>query len=181
MKILIINNGTYFLKELKAALKEHEVSVISFNKVNQINDFDKIILSGGHKLNVENHSKKYKKEIDIIRSSSKPILGICLGFELIGKTFGEDLIKLEKREKEILNVKFIKKDKLLEGLNKFKVFEDHRWAIKEVHFMIPLAQSKEGIEIIKHPKKETYGVQFHPEMFVNKTEGLTILNNFLKM
>ncbi|MEK6890898.1 MAG: gamma-glutamyl-gamma-aminobutyrate hydrolase family protein [Nanoarchaeota archaeon] len=181
MKILVINNGSYFLKELKAALKNHKVSIVDFNKVNQTKDFDKIILSGGHRLNVEDHTREYSNEIKIIKSSSKPILGICLGFELIGKTFGENLVRLEKCEKGILDVRLIKKNKIINGLNKFKVFEDHRWVLKHTKFMIPIAKSKDGIEIIKHPKKDIYGVQFHPEMFVDKTEGRTILNNFLNI
>ena len=40
---------------------------------------------------------------------------------------------------------------------------------------------KDGIEAIRHKTYLIYGVQFHPEMFVDKTCGDEIFHNFLRL
>jgi len=170
MRLLVINNKSNFIESLKNILSKYEVTIVPFNEISldEIKKFDKIILSGGHSLCVKNHDKDYQKELEIIKKSGKPIFGICLGFELIGYAFGE---KLEK----------IKDDRILFGLNnRFEVYESHRWVIKNTNFLVPLAKSKDGIEIVKHPDKKIYGSQFHPEVFVEKTQGHKIIENFLE-
>lgn len=182
-KILLIDNYSVFIKELVNSLKEHQLKIIKFNQIkeNSVKNFDKLILSGGHSLNVKNHTKEYSNEIKLIRNSDIPILGICLGFELIGHAFGERLQLLSVKEEGILEVQKIHDDFLLKNLVNFKVYENHRWTIKKTSKLKTLAKSKDGTEIIKHPEKTIYGVQFHPEKFVNKTQGIKILNNFLAL
>lgn len=53
--------------------------------------------------------------------------------------------------------------------------------LKKTNNLIPLAKSKFGVEIIKHPKKIIYGVQFHPEIKVSRNYSKKILNNFLEI
>ncbi len=183
MNILLINNITRFLHPLKNVLKPHEVTITDFNCISpeDAGNYDAIILSGGHKFDVKSHDKEYSKEIRIIKNSNTKILGICLGFQLICHVFNCKLEKLPKLEKGILDIKIIRQDKILEGISSLKVFEDHRWAVKNVKPLMPLAKSKDGIEIIRHPNKPIYGMQFHPEMFVKKTNGIQIVNNFLNL
>lgn len=62
------------------------------------------------------------------------------------------------------------------------VFESHRFAIEKISNVIEaLATSDHGIEMIKHKDKPIYGLQFHPESFIDKTQGdeifLKILEN----
>lgn len=180
MNILIIDNGSKFINHLKNSLKGNKIHLMKFGKINlkETSKFDKIILSGGS-LPILNHKKEYSKEIKLIKQSKIPILGICLGFELIAVAFGEKIERMETKEKEIIFVEKIKEDKILEGLSKFKVFESHQWLLRKCKFLIPLAKSKKGIEIIGHPRKEIYGLQFHPEMFHSKTKGLILLKNFI--
>ena len=85
-------------------------------------------------------------------------------------------------ENGILKIEKIKSDKLLTRIgSSFQAFECHRWHVKKTKSLIPLAKSKDGIEVVKHPKKLIYGVQFHPEMSVDKTAGRKIIENFLNL
>lgn len=182
MNVLVVDNGSHFISELLNSLYGNKITTIRTKNLNKIkiNNIDKIILSGGN-LSVKYHKKDYVNEIKLIKESKIPILGICLGCELIASTFGEKLERMDVKEREILKVSKIKKDKLMNGLDNFKVFESHRWIVKKCQKLIPLAKSDKGIEVFKHPKKEIYGVQFHPEMFHRKTQGKIILKNFLNM
>lgn len=183
MKILIINNNTIYLGKLKKILGDNKVKIISYNKINlkKITNFDKIILSGGHDVPVKIYPRAYKKEILLIKKSKIPILGICLGYELIAYAFGERLIFLKSREKGIKLIKKISNDKLLNKLRKFRLYENHHWAIKRVKNLVSLAKSKSEIEIFRHPIRDIYGIQAHPENFVNKTEGRRLIKNFLSI
>lgn len=182
MKILVIDNGSKFIKRLLKSLSKHHVDLVDFGEINlkKAESYDKIILSGGS-LPVVFYRKEYNKEIVLIKKSKVPILGICLGFELIADAFGEKLVRMNTKEKEVIEAHRIKEDKIMQGLDRFRVFESHIWALKKCNRLIPIAKSRRGIEIIKHPKRKIYGVQFHPEMFHRKTEGLKLLNNFINL
>lgn len=62
----------------------------------------------------------------------------------------------------------------------FKVYENNEYVATELPpDLICLARSKDEPEVIKHATKPVYGFQFHPEMFVNETDGEKLLQNFL--
>jgi len=179
-KILIINNHSKYLVNL---IKEvGDAKIIDFEKINYLNEkFDYIILSGGNFLAVKNHKKEYSKEIEIIKKSKVPILGICLGFELINFTFGEKLAKESKWIKGKKEIRIVSSEKIFVGVpEKFKVYEKHRWIVKKNTFLKTLAVSANYVEAVKHPTKEIYGVQFHPEKMNNKINK-KIIKNFLEI
>lgn len=183
MKILVVDNITVRMPSLKKALKGYEYKLIKYNKLKKdiINDYDKIILSGGHAFNVLHKNKKYKKELEIIKSCKKPILGICLGFQLICRAYVAHVGVMKKPEKGILKIKKVRTDKILKNIpDSFYVSENHRNNVIEVsNSLLPLAISKDGIEVIKHKSLPIWGTQFHPEKFVKKNEGRKVLYNFL--
>lgn len=180
MKLLVVNNHSIHIKELLHKFKE--VKLVDFENLENkdYNKYDAIILSGGSSLSVVNHEKEYYRELQLIKNYQKPILGICLGFELINFAFGEELKMLKQKEKGIISIKLISKDKLFESFPKeFNVYEAHRWVVSENKKLNSLAKSKDGIEAVKHPKKKIYGIQFHPEIFIEKENIEKILRNFL--
>ncbi len=179
VKILIVNNGTSYLKEIKNSLNSFEYSIIDFKDLDfkKTKEFTHVILTGGkEKLDFN----KFKEQIKIINKLNKPILGICFGYQLISKNFGSDIKKMSAYSKGKLKIKIIKKDKIFKNLkNKIEIYHDNGYNIKNIkENLIVLAESKYGIEIIKHKTKKIYGFQFHPE---KSKDGLKLIKNFINL
>ncbi len=182
MKILLIDNGTSYLSQLKNLLSGHMFRVVKYSEINTINseDFDSIILSGGHSFSVRGNENRLQKEFDLVKNSIKPIFGICFGFEIIAHTLGAKLELMQNKEYGILTIQVVESDKIFLNIPNFKVFENHRWIVKEpVEGMQVLARSKDGIEAFKIRAKPIYAVQFHPKMFIEKSCGDEVFQNFL--
>lgn len=182
MKLLVVNNQSKHIKELLHKLKE--VKLIDFENLENRNydNYDAIILSGSSSLSVANHEQEYAKELHLIRNCQKPILGICLGFELINFAFGEKLKKMEQKEKGVVSIRLVSEDAIFKSFPKeFNVYEAHRWIVPKNERLNSLAKSKDGIEAVRHPKKKIYGVQFHPEVFIKKGHAERIFRNFLNL
>lgn len=167
MKILLINNNTEHLKALSAALAGHEVEIQSYQPGLDFHHQEKdlVILSGGGGEGREAQDRHkdgdlwYKDELQFILDCPKPLLGICMGFELIAHAHGSKIEKLSKG---------------LEGLESFHTekgqpitqFESHDYAVQQLsqkHFKV-VAKSKTGYEIIHHRHRPILAAQFHPEL-----------------
>lgn len=182
MKVLIIDNGTSYLGKIKNLIPDHNYQVISYSEINpgEIENFDAVVLSGGHNLHNKNSRDQFKKEINLIKNSTKPILGICYGSELIARAFGAKLEWMDTKERALIKIDIVKPDVLFADLPNFRVFENHRMIIKKLpDNLIALAKSPDGIEIFKHTTRPIYGMQFHPEKFVKATCGDKLFQNFL--
>jgi anthranilate/para-aminobenzoate synthase component II len=186
-KILIINNETHFIDDLKSALNEYKIEIRDFHEVQPAyaESFDCVILSGGGTSGeVSDNDPLYKNEIQIVRDSNVPIFGICEGFQVIGKAFESDFKILQFYRHGINNVQILNDDPIfldIENLE-LRVFEYHHIAIEHLgDELISLAVSQDGIEIIRHRSKLIYGCQFHPEELQDGNKGHTILKNFLSM
>ena len=178
MKILIVDNETIRLDKLRELLSKNEVETILFSEINfeYSQNFDLIILSGGSNHSVIGNNDLYNKELELIKKSKKPIIGICLGFQLICYAFGAFLSRLETKEHGFIEIKTTLENDIFSNLLNPRVYESHKWvAKKEPKDFILLATSIDGVEAIKHKSKDIYGFQFHPEMFVNETSGDEIL------
>lgn len=182
MNILIIDNETIRLKELISLLKNHKLKIIKRIEIDSF-DFsntDLIVLSGGSNLSIIGNEDKYQSEINLIKNSNTPIVGICLGFQLIAYIYGSNLIKVEGEYQTIIDFKIIENDLIFNNLPNLKVYEAHNWKIDKVpENFIALAESDNCIQIIKHKNREIYGFQFHPEMFIEETCGNEIFENLL--
>jgi anthranilate/para-aminobenzoate synthase component II len=185
MRILIVDNGTSYLKNLEALFAGDNIKVIKYSRIAKIKniDADLVVLSGGHGSPVLSKRDPYRLEIDFIQHATVPILGVCLGYELIAHAFKAELTLMKNREQGILKIVPIRKSPLFKGIKKFSVYESHRWVVKKIpKGLIGLAKSKDGYEIIAHTGSPfIYGVQFHPEMFVQQTSGSRIFKNLLRM
>jgi GMP synthase (glutamine-hydrolysing) len=183
MKISIIDNETKYLTDLINFTKDNgsnEVRVFKFQKIN-LRDLiasDMVILSGGFRDPVSLNPEKYKTEIDFIKSTNKPILGICLGFEIIAYAFGSELERMPNKESKTLRLKWLVKSAISDLFNSVDVQEHHRWRVKNLSKeLIPIAESVDGLEIIKHINKPIFGFQFHPEL--NKSVSPSIFHRMI--
>jgi GMP synthase-like glutamine amidotransferase len=172
MKILLINNNTQHLAYLQKALANHEVEVQVYKPGLEFNYHDKdlVILSGGGGEGLEIHDYHtpgklwYDDEMNFVRTCQKPILGICMGFEVISRAFGATVQKLQKGLDGFAPVQATDLGKKLFGKSKLKQYEAHDWGVPNAPSGFDvLAKSPTGIEIIKHQNRPIFATQFHPE------------------
>ncbi|HSX18446.1 MAG TPA: gamma-glutamyl-gamma-aminobutyrate hydrolase family protein [Candidatus Saccharimonadales bacterium] len=167
MKILLINNNTIHLPKLSNSLAGHELEAVEYMPGIKLDSSNKdlVILSGGGgegREATDRHSGGdlwYKDEIEFILQSQTPILGICMGFELICHAYGSPV---EKLSNSVIGLRDVK----LPSGSKLKQFESHDWGILSVPSkeLEVVADSETGIEIVKHRTRPLLGTQFHPEL-----------------
>lgn len=113
-----------------------------------------------------------------------PILGVCLGHQIIGHVFGADVSKAPKpMHGKVEIIKNNRKNLFRDLPKEFKVTRYHSLIIKDKlsqDFEID-AQTEDNIIMgISHKEYPLYGVQFHPEAVLTEY-GHEILRNFIKL
>lgn len=63
------------------------IPILEFS-AERLQEFKGVIISGAPLLITEQNISNYLKQIEWIKSTSIPVLGICFGHQLIGLTFG---------------------------------------------------------------------------------------------
>ena len=189
MILIIDNNEKRFMKLLRSFLKNRgfKYKIKDFRKISprDTKAFDAIILSGGIGISNNPYLPEFSKEVELIKKTRKPILGICLGFELICHAYESEITEMKimsHLERGIFNIKIRKKDDIFKNCPKImRVFDSHRWGfINAGERLEVLATSKDGVEAVKHKTKPIYGVQFHPEVTRNN-QGYKAIENFLRL
>ena len=186
MKILLIDNYDsftfnlyHYLSSLKSKVEVYRNDKITEKDIVK-NKYNKIVISPGpgnpnQSGNCLRIVKKLHKKI--------PILGVCLGHQIIGQAFGSKIVQAKK----LMHGKTSKIDSFRTGIlnNLPKSFEATRYHSliidkKTLSKNLKItAQTKDGIIMgIMHKKYNIHGVQFHPES-IKTTIGIKILRNFL--
>jgi GMP synthase (glutamine-hydrolysing) len=176
MSVVIVDNESRYTSALIKMLHEYHPISISYKDVDykKLNKGDTVILTGGHKDPILWHKKLYLKETELIKKHKGPIIGICLGFELIAHVFGSHLHFLnERRRGEVTLIPTgVSKLQIPESV---EVYENHNWSVIKLRRPLrPIAYSKDGVEFFKHSRKPIYGIQFHPEE--SSIAGMEIFN-----
>jgi GMP synthase (glutamine-hydrolysing) len=182
-RILIIDCGSSKVRLLEEIVFESaDYETHSFFEVNQetTDSFDGIIISGSPILITEEDMEPYLIQASWIKTTIKPILGICFGHQLIGlcyEAFGsrmKDCRSMNEIEQ------FVDCPLLYRLPNIFEMQEDHCESISIPQEFELVANSDECInEVMQHESKKIYGVQFHPESSGNF--GHIVLENFIEM
>lgn len=193
MKIVIINYGAGNIQSIKFAIQRLGYEAVLSNDVAEIKAADKVIFPG-----VGEASSAMTKLLEsgletLIPQLKQPVLGICLGMQLMcnsseeGNTkglgiFDVDVIRFTNNVKvpqigwnQIVNLK--------SGI--FNTISEKEYIYLVHSFYAPLCEETiaESDYDLKYSaalqKNNFYGVQFHPEK--SSEVGETILNNFLKL
>jgi anthranilate synthase component 2 len=187
MKILLIDNYdsfTYnlyhYLSSLKCNVEVYRNNKITIDQIKR-KKFDKIVISPGPGYPKDSG---YCPKIVKYFASIIPILGVCLGHQIIGQVFGSKIIHAKKLMHGKLSIIKHKNKGILNGLNKtFEATRYHSLIIDKKNLgknLIITAETKNKVIMgIMHKKYNVHGVQFHPESIKTRL-GIKILKNFLK-
>jgi GMP synthase-like glutamine amidotransferase len=97
MKIALVDNGSIVLEKLKALLSKNnlEFDLFDYKTISLIDEsnYSYAILSGSSKLNVTWNKDVLDSESSFVLNSNLPILGICLGFQIIATCYGCNLVE----------------------------------------------------------------------------------------
>ena len=186
MKIILIDNYDSFTFNLYHYLSSLgvNVNVIRNDEITGeqiINDrYNKIVISPG-----PGNPNQSGNCIKIVKSLYKkiPILGVCLGHQIIGQVFGSKIIQAKKIMHGKISIIKSKKIGILKNLpSKFEATRYHSLIIDKKTLSDELeitAETNDGIIMgIKHKEYNIHGVQFHPES-IKTTLGMKILKNFI--
>lgn len=186
MKIVIIDNYDSFTYNLSHLVKELGAEVTVYRndqfKMKELEEFDKIILSPGPGIPSEaGNLLKVIKEY----AGKKPILGVCLGHQALGESFGGKLTNIGEVVHGVATPCHIwVDDYLFEGLPQdIEIGRYHSWVVDTDGFPECLeitSVSDEGfIMSLRHREYDIRGIQYHPESVLTP-EGKTIIGNWLR-
>lgn len=171
MRVIIVDNEDSFTWNVVHFIAKHSEScpqVISYKnfKMDDVALADWIVLSPGP--GSPSEYPKYKLLFDTV--NHPPILGICLGLQIINEYFGGESKPLRSP---------------MHGRSDFVFFEGRTYSVARYHSLFlasigthleVLMSNREGIPMaVGHKKKPILGYQFHPESFLTK-EGSFFLS-----
>lgn len=193
MRIIIINYGAGNIKSIQFAFKRLGVTAVLSNNVDEIKGADKVIFPGVGEASSAMKMLQESGLDKVIPTLKQPVLGICLGMQLMcnsseeGNTKGLGIFNVNvKRFSNAVKVPQM-------GWNvvsdlKSDLFTD----IKEKEFMYLVhsfyaENCEQAIAITDYEidyaaalqKDNFYGVQFHPEK--SSVAGAQLLQNFLNL
>jgi glutamine amidotransferase len=193
MKLVIIDYGAGNIKSIQFAFKRLGVDAVLSNNIDEIRTADKIIFPGVGEASSAMKMLQESGLDKVIPTLKQPVLGICLGMQLMcnstveGNTKGLGIFNVAVK-------KFTKAVKVPQmGWNVISDLKSDLFTgIKEREFMYlvhsfyadnckeAIATTDYEIEYASALQKDNfYGVQFHPEK--SGVAGEQILKNFLNL
>lgn len=204
IKIVIIDYGMGNLNSVRIKLKRLDLNPIVTSDLAEIGDADKLILPGvGHFQTAVKNIKKlnlWDQINEVVLIKKKPILGICLGMQLMAKKSEEgncsglgwfdsevvrfsvnDGLKYKIPHIGWNQIKILKKSDLMKNIPEFSEFYFvHSYHIQCFNGSDKLSETGyENIFTSAIEKDNIFGVQFHPEK--SHDIGEKLLKNFIDL
>lgn len=188
MKILVIDNYdsfTFNLVQLLGAFTE-DIIVKRNDKttIAEIQDMnvDKIVISPG-----PGRPEDSKVSLDVIKELGKtiPVLGVCLGHQAIGISFGGKVINAPSLMHGKTSFVFHDGKGIYNNIQQnFEAGRYHSLVVAENSLPDELevtSRTKDNVVMsIKHKEYPIQGIQYHPESVLT-TEGYNIIKNWLSL
>ena len=194
MKVVIVKYNAGNIQSVCFACERLGVIPIVSDDVNEITNADKIIFPGVGEASTAINYLKAKKLDKVIPDLKQPVLGICLGMQLMcnyseeGNTqcLGVFDVNVKQFKNQNLKSPQIGWNKIY-GLKTplFQNVEENEYMYFVHSYFVELCENTiattcYGLEYSSAlQKKNFYATQFHPEKSSDK--GQLILNNFLKL
>ncbi len=182
MTILVVDNKGQYNHRIQRSLQYLNIPSELINNeltIEEVEDRNPIglILGGGPSFDDVGNCEEYLDYFDI------PILGICLGHQLIAKFYGGDVSTSDTESYAKVELDIIKNDSLFDQLTpKMEVWASHKDEVKVIpdDFEILASSDVCDVESFKHKDKNVYGIQFHPEVH-HTPKGSILFENFYRI
>lgn len=180
-KLIILDFGSQYTQLIARRVREQHVycEIYPYNKPPKFNSTVKGVIFSGSPYSVNDKHALIPEYKNI--KGKLPLLGICYGAQFLAKTFGGNVKPSISREYGRAKLTEVKNNALLQNIpNNTQVWMSHGDTINQLPQNAEIICSSGDIEIagFKFLNEETYGLQFHPEVF-HSTHGPQIFKNFL--
>jgi GMP synthase (glutamine-hydrolysing) len=180
--ILILDFGSQYTQLIARRIRELNVycEIHPWNKIPKIESNVKGVILSGSPFSVRDASSPLPDLSEI--KGKIPLLGVCFGAQFLAHHFGGEVLPSSTREYGRANLSFVDSNNILtKGMsNDSQVWMSHGDTIARIPSNYSIISSTKDVEIAGYAIKEeqTYGIQFHPEVY-HTTEGKILLSNFI--
>lgn len=172
MKILLVNNDSDTWDELQDVVEAagHKITTVHHDQIHTVHPeyYDLAILSGGWwYTNQVDLLNEYADELQFIMMTPIPILGICIGMQLMHVALNQAVPLMDDPQSGDRQINVNEAGQQHIGFPaKMVVHKNHTRAIYEIDpkFEILATSENNFTEIMRHRTKPLLGVQFHPEV-----------------
>ncbi|MEN8225435.1 MAG: glutamine-hydrolyzing GMP synthase [Bacteroidota bacterium] len=180
--ILILDFGSQYTQLIARRVRELNVycEIHPFNKIPDIGPHVKGVILSGSPFSVHGEGVP-NPELGGIRTIV-PTLGVCYGAQLMARQDGGEVAPSAVREYGRANLAYINEDsELMKGMSDgSQVWMSHGDTILDLPAGFEVISSTHDVQVAGYKIKgeDTYGIQFHPEVY-HSTEGTTLLKNYI--
>ncbi len=193
MKLVIVNYGAGNIQSIKFAFKRLGYEAVLSDKAEEIKAADRVIFPGVGEASSAMNKLKASGLDKIIPELQQPVLGICLGMQLMCHTseegntaglgiFDTDVVRFTNSVK-VPQIGWNQITNLKSALFKDVAEKEHIYLVHSYYAPIceeTIAVTEYEMEYSSALQKDNfYGVQFHPEK--SSKVGARILKNFLTL
>ena len=179
--LLIIDFGSQYTQLIARRVRELNVcsKIIPFNKFKYLDDNVKGVILSGSPFSVNNIDHP-TIDLSMIRTHV-PLLALCYGAQLIAHEIGGRVKASDTREYGRSILSLVDKHQLFKGIeNNSQVWMSHGDTILDLSSNATIIGKTSDVDIAAFSinNEQTFGLQFHPEVY-HTTYGKDILSNFL--
>jgi GMP synthase (glutamine-hydrolysing) len=180
--ILILDFGSQYTQLIARRVRELNVycEIHPFNKIPPVNPSVKGVILSGSPFSVRDPNSP-SPDLTTIRLKI-PILAVCFGAQYLAQSCGGEVMPSEIREYGRANLTYIdQENSLMKGMSAgSQVWMSHGDTILRTpeNFCIIASTPEVKIAGFKIENENTFGIQFHPEVY-HSTEGAILLENFV--
>ncbi len=179
-RVLLIDNDdsyTYNLFHLIGELTGRAPTVVGSDDQRSWDGFSHVVISPG-----PGHPAAHPRLAAAIATTDRPVLGVCLGHQLIGLAFGAEVDRVRPHHGLISAVRHDGRG-VFAGLPQgFPAVRYHSLAVDRLPPELEITATAEDDVImgLRHRARPLHGMQFHPES-VAAAHGRQLMINFLEL
>jgi imidazole glycerol-phosphate synthase subunit HisH len=195
-RIGVINYGIAGnIHSIKKAIEKAGGEVLVLESKADFSKVDKVVIPGVGSFKDAMQELEKSSLIESLKDLDKPVLGICLGMQILaklgfeyGKTAGLGLINAEVKpilcDAQVPHMGFntlevIKTNALLKGLEDKEFYFMHSFELVNYTDIVTLTEYAGHKFVSAIHKDNIYGVQFHPEK--SRDAGIQLFKNFIDL